>query len=167
VDLLVDTMALDLVRREADIAVRLVKPRQPSLVARRVAELPWGLYASESYLRRRGTPPPDLAGHDVIAYDAPVARAPGALWLAEHAARTKVVLRTNSIYGGIDGAAAGLGIAAIPVNLARDARLVRLLRPRESVTSPMYLVTHKDLARVPRVRTTLEALFRALERGGG
>jgi DNA-binding transcriptional LysR family regulator len=65
-ELVVDTASVALIKREADIAVRMFKPAQPSLVARRIAQLPWALFASPEYLRRHGTPPRDLEGHDVV-----------------------------------------------------------------------------------------------------
>lgn len=162
-DLLVDTAALDLGRREADIAVRMIKPEQPTLVARRVGQLPWALFASESYLRRRGAVPADLAGHDVVAYDAPLVRSPGGVWLAEHARGARIVLRTNNVLGAVDCASAGIGIAAV-VELAasRDPRLVRVRRPTEMAKSPVFLVAHRDVAKIPRVRATLDGLHRSL-----
>jgi DNA-binding transcriptional LysR family regulator len=77
-DLLIDTASFDLVGREADIAVRMIKPEQPSLRSRRIGQLPWAPFASDGYLRRRGKPPADLAGHDVVGYDAPLVQSPGA-----------------------------------------------------------------------------------------
>jgi hypothetical protein len=62
-------------------------PDQQSLVARRTAQLPRALFASQDYPQRRGRPPPDLEGHDVIAYEPPVASTAGGTWLAEHAKR--------------------------------------------------------------------------------
>lgn len=163
-ELLVDTASLDLVRREADVAVRMTKPEQPSLVARRVAALPWALFASEAYLRRRGTPPADLAGHDVIGYVAPVARSPGGAWLAEHTASAHVALRTNNVTSALDCAVAGVGIAAAPAFMARaEPRLTRLPRPREVGSSPVFLVAHRDAATVPRVRATIDRLVRFLK----
>jgi DNA-binding transcriptional LysR family regulator len=161
--LLVDNASLDLARREADVAVRMVKPEQPTLVARRAGQLPWGLFASEAYLRRRGSPPPDLAGHDVIAYEAPLVRSPGGAWLAEHAREARVALRTNNVLGAVAAAAAGVGVAAVPEFMAPgDVRLTRVRRPREMAASPVFLVAHRDVAKIPRVRATLDGLYRSL-----
>src|SRR5262249_45897443 len=72
VDLRADNRVLDLSRREADIAVRLVRPREPALVARRLGEMRSSLFASAAYLRRRGAPRnvASLAGHDFVGFDA-------------------------------------------------------------------------------------------------
>jgi DNA-binding transcriptional LysR family regulator len=162
-ELLVDTAALDLARGEADVAVRMIKPEQPVLVARRVGLLPWGLFASESYLHRRGTPPADLAGHDIIGYEAPLLRSPGAVWLAEHAKEARAALRTNNVLAAVECAGGGLGIAAVPEFMTRrDGRLSRIRRPSEMDGSPVFLVAHGDVAKIPRVRATIEGLARSL-----
>jgi DNA-binding transcriptional LysR family regulator len=162
-ELLADTASLDLARREADVAVRMIKPEEPTLVAQHLGLLPWGLFASESYLSRRGTPPADLAGHDIIGYEAPLGRSPGAVWFAEHAKEARVVLRTNNVLAAVDCGGGGLGIAAVPEFMTRrDARLSRIRRPREMGGSPVFLVAHGDVAKIPRVRTTIDGLSRSL-----
>ncbi len=167
-ELLVDTAALDLGRREADVAIRMVKPEQPSLVARRVGQLPWALFASEGYLRRRGPPPADLKAHEIIAYAAPLELSPGGRWLTEHAGAARVALRTNNVMGAVDCASAGVGIAAVPAFMAsRHPTLQRLPRPRDVGASPVFLVAHRDRTKVPRVRATLDALRRFLADIGG
>ena len=57
VELRADTRALDLSRREADVAVRLVRPKEPALVASRLGSMRFGLFASRAYLERRAPPP--------------------------------------------------------------------------------------------------------------
>ncbi len=68
------TRLLDLARREADIAVRTVRPEQPDLIVRRMASWDVGLYATRGYLARHGTPEPQgqFAGHDIALYQAGV-----------------------------------------------------------------------------------------------
>src|SRR5262249_61883918 len=70
---------LDLGRREADLALRLGKPRQESLVARKVGRFGLTLYASEGYIARRGLPPP-FDGHEVIDDDEEQSWAPEEKW---------------------------------------------------------------------------------------
>ena len=61
----------NLLRREADLAVRMYRPTQNDLIAKKVADLPLGIYASRDYLARHGMPegPQELAGHTIIGYD--------------------------------------------------------------------------------------------------
>jgi DNA-binding transcriptional LysR family regulator len=162
--LLSDVATLNLINHEADIAVRMVNPGQPSLIARRLGEMPWSLYASEDYVRRCGLPRGHagrslLARHTVIAYDDALARTPGGRWIEAHGAGATVAARTNNAMAALDLAAAGLGLAAAPVNLgARKEGVRAILRPADLGGSTVFLVTHRDLAKVPRIRATMDRL---------
>jgi DNA-binding transcriptional LysR family regulator len=162
--LLSDVASLNLINREADIAVRMVNPGQPSLLARRLGEMPWSLYASEDYVRRYGIPRSQsgrsmLARHAVIAYDDTLARTPGGRWLEAHGGEATIAARTNNAMAALDLAATGLGLTAAPVNLGSQKQGVRaILRPPDLATSPVFLVTHRDLAKVPRIRATMSRL---------
>ncbi|HWN71795.1 MAG TPA: LysR substrate-binding domain-containing protein, partial [Haliangium sp.] len=83
VELRAENRAVDLSRREADLAVRLFRPREPGLVARRIAAMPLRLYGSEAYFTRCGRPTSTrtLARHDFVSYDTTLARTPAATWL--------------------------------------------------------------------------------------
>jgi len=84
-------------RREADVALRLSRPTQPSLVVRKVAEVGSGLYASRAYLARQGWPKKgDLRGHHIIAYDETFQPQAEVAWYARHIRGARVVLRCNS-----------------------------------------------------------------------
>jgi DNA-binding transcriptional LysR family regulator len=162
--LLSDVATLNLINREADIAVRMVNPGQPSLIARRIGEMPWSLYASEDYVRRCGIPRAQsgrslLARHAVIAYDDALARTPGGRWLDAHSAGATIAARTNNAMAALDLAATGLGLTAAPVNLgAQKAGVRAILRPADLGASTVFIVTHRDLAKVPRVRATMSRL---------
>ena len=71
VELRADARALDLSRREADVAVRLARPKEPALVTTKLGTMRFGLFASRAYLDRRGLPrrASDLASHDLIGFD--------------------------------------------------------------------------------------------------
>lgn len=147
----------NLVRGEADIAIRMTPDSQPSLLARRVGSSPWALYASADYLSRRGVPA-SLDGHDVITYEGVLDRSPGARWLAEHSERANIVLTTHDPMVAVVAAAAGLGIAALPSLVAAHQPTLGRAMPEAIGESPMYLVTHANLAQVPRVRVTMDHL---------
>ncbi len=131
-EVLIDNRVLNLSRREADLARRLVRPTQPQLLARRLAQVGMGLYASRAYLARRGRPDaPGLEGHDVVGYDEASPPAAESEWLAKWAFRATVVLRTNSARGLLSAAAAGQGLALLPCFVAKDAAgLVQVRPPR-------------------------------------
>lgn len=155
--------ALDLTRREADIAIRMVNTTQPDLLCRRVGSLSWGLYAAQSYLDRRGpvVAATDLRGHDVIGFDDSLSKTNGATWLAKHGTGAHVVLRSGSIPAAYNAALGGLGIVSVPCFLAAEGPLVRVT-PERIGTREVFVVVHPDLARVARVRVVLEFLVEFL-----
>lgn len=161
----------DLLAQEVDVAVRTVEPRQGALVARKVAEIPLGFFASRDYVARRGMParPEDLARHDVIGPDrsaSDLALAAG-LGIGEG---PDFMLATDSHPAQLAAARAGCGIAAtqVPVG-ARDPGLVRVLPELDLARLPTWIVMHENLSRLPRVRAVFDHLvaeYRALARGG-
>lgn len=166
VEVVSDMKMLDLVRGEADIALRVGETTSRDLVVRALCEVTWRMFASEAYVARRGVPArvDALAGHDLIGYDESLARAPGAQWLAEHAGDAKIVFRGNSLHALLDAAAAGLGLVVLPQFAAsRDGRL-RAVAPDILGTRTLSLVMHPDLRKVARVRVVADALVAAVLR---
>lgn len=164
VELALSNMLADLLAQEVDIAVRTVRPTQEALVAKKVAVIPLGLFASRSYLDRRGTPDAvsDLARHDLIGSD----RNPSDLALtakvAPGFARDKFVLRTDSHPAQLAAARAGLGIAVAQVPVGRrDPDLRRVLPDVTVAQLETWLVTHENLKSVPKVRAVLDSLAAA------
>ncbi|HEX2678880.1 MAG TPA: LysR family transcriptional regulator, partial [Polyangiales bacterium] len=86
VDVLADNRSYDLLRGEADLAVRAREVTEPDLVARKLTQAGWALFANEAYLARRGklASAQALAGHDLIAYDASMRGTPGGVWFETH-----------------------------------------------------------------------------------
>jgi DNA-binding transcriptional LysR family regulator len=158
VDLVVSSAATDLTRGEADIAIRLFRETRGDLVARKVCEVGWSLYASESYLARRPVTgdPCDLGGHDVVGFADAAARAPGARWLEDHSAGASIVLCAGSTTAIVHAVKNGIGVAILPCFMV-DVSVARLT-PRVLATSEVFLVTTTDAKGVARVRIVLEAL---------
>jgi DNA-binding transcriptional LysR family regulator len=155
--------APNLVRHDVDLAVRMMVEPRATLLVRKLGAAPWGVFASESYLARRGPPPESGAewrAHDVVGYLDPVARSPGAKWLAEraHQGGARVVFRASTVVAAVAGAGQGLGVVAAPAFVAAaDARL-RPVMSRTIATATFSLVGARDLADVPRVRATIDHL---------
>lgn len=160
VELLLDSRSLSLSRREADLALRLARPRQPALVARKLGEVRSGLYASPRYLAERGRPAPGggLAGHAVLLYDEALGAVPESRWMAQQARRAGCALRTNSVLAQLRAAEAGVGVAMLPCYLADPAGLVRLLPRAADVRRELWLAVHADLQHAPRVRAVIAFL---------
>lgn len=111
---------VDLKRGEADLAVRVGAIADKDLVARKLCESGWALYAAGSYLARRGAPRDldDLAGHDVIGFDPSLARVPAAQWLEPRIAHANVVMRSREVTDMLAAALSGVGLCALPCMVA-------------------------------------------------
>jgi DNA-binding transcriptional LysR family regulator len=164
VEILSGNRAFDLLRGEADLALRIRETTEPDLVTRKVCVAAWSLYASRPYVERKGMPaaPEDHRDHDVIAYDATLAATPGAQWVDGHADGANVVMRCNSIIAAYNAAIVGIGLTVIPCFLGDDEPGLVRLTPRVLGARDMFLVVHPDLARVARVRAVMEFVIDAL-----
>jgi len=158
VELVTGNQPIDLARGDADVSLRMRKPTQPQLVSRRAGIAAWAVYASEGYLRARGTPPPrsQMAGHHLVGFDPELSGTVGAKWLATRARRGQVVLTTNSLTAQAEAVAAGLGLSALPCVCGdRDARL-RRVAPGVIGHHELWLVVHPDVRENARVRAVLD-----------
>jgi DNA-binding transcriptional LysR family regulator len=160
VEFLTANQFFDLARREADLAVRVAPALTGDLVARKLADCGWALYASASYLERAsvaGTSEADgLSGHEVIAYDQEHAFYPGAQWLEANARGATIVMRGNTIISVLNAATVGMGIATLPCFLGDAEPMLRRTQPAVIASRPMWLVVHPDLVRVARVRAAMD-----------
>ncbi len=158
----VDNRSMDLLRREADIALRLGEPKEPELIARKLVTVGFGLYAAPSYLEH--APPleslDDLAHHDLIALEtagSPAHLVPGNETLALPAGR--YVFTTNSPAAQIAATRAGYGVAVLSHRwVAMRGGLVPLLPERNLQETTMWLVTHEELRYSARIRAVSDFL---------
>ncbi|WP_109477154.1 LysR family transcriptional regulator [Paraburkholderia sp. C35] len=158
------TQVLNLAKREADIAIRTVKPRNPDLLARRLARWDVGLYASPDYLRRHGEPVPGerFAGHDLVVYQPYFARERTPVFLGEPLTDGRIVARLNANLTLRAALRAGLGISLLPVPMAERDGLVRIWPDRSNDEAyEVWLVTHQDLRHTARIRVTIDEIVLA------
>lgn len=156
----------DLLRRDADVAVRMVAPTQSALVARRIGEIPMGLFAAESYVMRRGAPKrlEDLAQHELVGADRDRAFLEGLAAMGLELSPRAFALRTDHDLAYLASIRAGLGIGACQTPLAARAPALVPVLPEVRFTLPVWIVMHEDLRSVRRVRAVFEHLGRELER---
>jgi molybdate transport repressor ModE-like protein len=166
VEVLASNRSYDLARGEADLAIRAAPVTDPDIVARKVAVAVWSLYAAPSYVERKGklSAPDDLRGHDVIVFDATLARSPGGAWLDAHGAGATVVLRANSLVAAMNAALVGSGICAIPCFHGDAERMLARVTPGTIGGRDIWLVVHPDLARTARVRVVMDFLVAMFDR---
>lgn len=156
----------DLLRREADIAVRMVEPVQESLVARRLPSIALGLYAHRRHLDRHGRPESfaDLARHPTIGFDRETPMIRAALVRFPELGAIDFALRTDSNLAQLAAIRAGFGIGVCQVPIAaRDPDLVRVLPGFEPMLDT-WMVMHESLRRSPRCRVVFDALAEGLRR---
>jgi len=147
----------DLSRKEAEIAVRSPKPKQPNLVCRRAFRVGSALYASRDYVDRFGLPSPlsETAGHFVVRYATELDWVPEETWIDKNLRGFRVPARACSMQQSLDLVTAGVGIGFIEcLSGDRDPNLVRV--PGSPVKSYTYwLVVHEEAYKAPRVQAVL------------
>jgi len=157
---LVQNARVDLLRREADIAVRLGRPRQSDLVARRVGDLALGLFASTTYLDEVGRPErvEDLSEHRGVAFDENMASVGAAHWMQDNLGRARIVYRANSLQAQLAAIRAGYGIGAQACFIAGPHRELERVLPERVRKIDLWLVTHPGLRRSARIRSVFDFL---------
>ena len=155
----------NLLRREADIAVRMVRPDQATLVAKKVGVVKVGVYASRDYLSRRGTPkqPMDLIDHDLIGYDKGEDIVRGFRAAGQSISREAFAFRTDDLIVQWEAVRAGLGIGFFANYLARtDPDVLRILPTIALPELPMWLTVHREIRTSQRIRSVFDFLASAL-----
>lgn len=152
---------VNLSRREADIALRAVRPTSGDVVVRPAGSWPYGLYASRDYCESHGLLPGtlDFSRVAIITWTEQYAHLRGGPWFARHARGAAVALSSNSARVHLAACKAGAGVAILPSAVAdRDAELTCLLRPEQVLSLELFLVVHRELARTTRIRAVMEFL---------
>jgi DNA-binding transcriptional LysR family regulator len=166
VELLPTTGTLDLLRREADVALRMFRPTQAALVGRHLGKVGWSLFASEGYVARKGPlgTPGDFCGHDLIAYDGEVGSFFGPRWLEERAGTGTVVMRCDTVRGALLAIAQGVGIGIVPCFIATGEASLRRMTPEVIANNEVFLVTAPDLQDLKRIHVVLESVAATFDR---
>jgi DNA-binding transcriptional LysR family regulator len=155
----------DLVRRDADVAVRMAQPTQSALVAKRVGAVKLGAFASEEYLADHGVPrsPADLArGHAIIGRDRDTSFMAAVAAAGVPLKRKDFVLRTDSDIAYLGAMRAGVGIGICQVPLAAGPPRLRRVLPKLSLELPVWVVTHENLRAARRVSLVFDHLVKSL-----
>jgi DNA-binding transcriptional LysR family regulator len=166
IELVLSNQLDDLLHRDADIAVRMARPTQGALTARRVGAVHLGFYAHRSYLQKHGEPRgmDELAGHALIGYDR-LAPPPEALEeIGIDVSREMFALRTDSDLAGLAAMRAGFGICPCQVVIAaRDPNLVPILTREFGFDLETWVVMHEDLKSSRRMRLLFDHLVEGLK----
>ncbi len=162
VELVASNQVSNLLRREADIAVRMVRPEQGTLVARKIGDVEVGAYAHRHYLARRSPirSPPDLLDHDLIGNDADTAILRGFHAMGYAVGPEIFALRTDDLVVQWQAVRAGLGIGFVADYMARtEPDVVRVLQDQLPVPPlPMWLAVHREIRTNRRIRAVYDFL---------
>lgn len=163
IDLNCTPRSVSLARRDADIALRLTRPREDDVVARDLAAIHLALYATRAYLDAHGRPDRDFSGQAVILFAASQAFALENGWLEPRVAGARVALRSDSVSSVYAAAMAGVGIALLPRVIA-DAEPTLERIPSDSEPEPrrIWQGVHRDLLKSPRVQAVSRFLAEAV-----
>jgi DNA-binding transcriptional LysR family regulator len=162
VELAIDNRVLSLSRREADVALRPMRPKEGDLWGRKLADVAWTVYGSVAYCAARPPPtsPDELAAHALIGWEEGASGIKAADWLVAIAPSSAIVYRTSSLVNQLVAARAGMGLAVLPCYLGDPEPQLRraLPRPVPELARELWIVTHTDLKATARVRAFFEVV---------
>lgn len=166
IELVLSDKVQDLLNREADIAIRLFRPTQTQLIARRIGHIDVGFFAHKRYLEKQGMPTTlaDLEEHRLIGFDrlADYIRTV-AKTLPFPVDKNNFCFRTDSNVAQLALIRAGVGIGVCQVNLAKqDDSLVRLLADDFCVEMDTWVTMHEDLRKSPACKAVFDQLVMGL-----
>ncbi|MBT9554229.1 MAG: LysR family transcriptional regulator [Hydrogenophaga sp.] len=165
IELVVSNAVSDLQKREADIAIRMLRPTQGTLVARRIGQVGVSACAHRDYLARRGVPqqPADLLNHELVGNDRVQEITRGFAAMGHPVGPDQFALRTDDLIAYWAAVRAGLGIGFIASYLLRnDPDLVPVLPDLPLPSLPVWLVVHREIRSSRRMRAVLDFLAREL-----
>jgi DNA-binding transcriptional LysR family regulator len=150
---------LDLMKGDADVALRSGDTEANELVGRKIADSFWAVYASRAYVERHGAPErvEALERHSLIGFDEAMSGHRAAKWVRQVAPNARIVARNDSVLGLLYAVKSGIGIAPLPTALGdAESDLVRVLGPIPELARIWRLLTHPDLRHTPRVSAFFE-----------
>lgn len=150
---------ISLSRREADVALRLVRPEEGTSVARKLGRMLFDLYASRDYPHLHNP-----SAWEFISYDAGFADMPQQKWLMSVARGRPIACEISDINGHLAATQAGAGVAGLPGFLAdADAKLQRVAYDGEPFSRDIWLAVHRDLRQSPQVRAVMDFLLKIVK----
>jgi DNA-binding transcriptional LysR family regulator len=166
IELVLSNRQEDLLRRDADIAVRMTRPTQNALTARRVGSVRVGFYAHRRYLQKHGAPQSmaDLANHTLIGFDRAPPPRDALDQIDVEVSRELFALRTDSDLAQLAALRAGFGISGCqPAIAERDPNLVAILTDQFHFDLEAWVVMHEDLKSSRRMRLLFDHLVDGLK----
>jgi DNA-binding transcriptional LysR family regulator len=151
----------NLLRREADIAIRMYRPTQEDVISQHLGDLELGAFAAHSYIARKGEPrgAQDLLHHDVIGYDRSTLIIDGLRAFGLNVTRDFFKFRSDDQVVCWQMVRAGFGIGFNQVHIgAADPGLSRLFTNEVIGQMPVWLTAHPEVRQTPRIRKVYDHL---------
>jgi len=155
-----ESPVVNLVQREADVAVRVTRSTQRELLVRRIARIGFLPWATGEYLSRRDGRRALREDDDLVVHDSP-GDSPETRWLLSHVPRGRVRFQSPSPLGVEAAVAGGVGVGMLPVYLGRRAGLLAL-GSGPVVHRDVFLVIHRAMSRLRRIRAVCTFVEQAL-----
>ena len=156
-DVVVSNQALNLSKRDADVAVRATDRPPDALIGRRAASIAWAVFGASEREPASFDTEADAHSVDWVGFGENLANLKAAKWLKDHAAPGRVVYRINTVLGLAEAAAAGMGLALLPCFIgSATPGLTRLTGPIGDLANGIWLLTHADLRQTARVRAFMD-----------
>ncbi|WP_306261559.1 LysR family transcriptional regulator [Pararhizobium sp. IMCC21322] len=163
VDVITDVATVNLDRREADIAIRMVRPDRGNVTIKRVGTLGMGLYASAGYLEERPyVAKGDTRSNRYIGWSEKQAHISAAQWVAQTLKGDMAAISTTTLSAQLSAAVSGLGLAVLPHFLALEAGLV-VVKAELGINQPIWFAMHSDLTGSHRVRIVADHLLAIMD----
>jgi DNA-binding transcriptional LysR family regulator len=154
-DIVVSNQALNLSKRDADVAVRATDRPPEALIGRRAASIAWAVFGAGE--NAAFDPQTDARNVDWIGFGDNLTNLKAAKWLKDHAAPGRIVYKINTVLGLAEAAAAGIGLALLPCFIgSATPGLTRLSPPVPELANGIWLLTHADLRQTARVRAFMD-----------
>jgi DNA-binding transcriptional LysR family regulator len=161
-DFVIDNRALNLARRDADVAIRASVDPPQTLVGRRVATVAWAAYASKAFLAESGLDVTDAAAITRpparwVGLGDPIANTAGGRWLSAEVAPECVPVKVNMVSTLASAITAGLGMSVLPRFIGEQLEgVIRIDALRPTSDTGLWVLTHPDLKKAARVRAFLD-----------
>ncbi len=165
---------LDLSMRQADVAIRMMPPRQPDLIQRHLMTMRYHVFAAPEYLKKHGMPktPEDLDNHRIVVFGDDVRPpVPNLNWLLEAGTKPsrkrQAALKVNSTYAIFRAVQSGLGLGALPDYMSRESgNLVKVLPELRGPTVDTFFVYAEELRHSKRIGVFRDYLVRRIAEDG-
>lgn len=164
VELTLSNKLEDLTRRDADVAVRMSRPTQNSLVAKKIGDLTLGFYATADYVARKGQPTDfeALRSHTLIGFDRNFPELINQLDIGVPITRDLFALRTDNDAAQLAALKAGFGIGVCQHQVGQRNNLIPILPGVFSFKMEVWICMHETLRGTPRIRLMFDYLARTL-----